>query len=129
MSASDTPPDGGEPPLGQTAALLALDAVGRASRTEDCASAAFLGDLTVVQSMVELGINIDGADANGYTALQLAAAADRAPVVAFLLRSGADVRARGWAWLPWMVLDSYEPWEVALARRVHVEFCRKFDTL
>ena len=41
----------------------------------------------------------------------------------------ADVRARGWAWLPWSVLDSYAPWEVILARRVHVEFCRKFETL
>ena len=40
-----------------------------------------------------------------------------------------DVCSRGWAWLPWTVLDVVEPWSVAIARKVHHEFMRKFETM
>ena len=84
-----------------------------------------------------------GLAADGWTGFHLAPLPTNLEALGFLTATGCarvrevcgvdytalelfeDVRARGWAWLPWTVLEAYAPWDVALARRVHREFTRR----
>lgn len=63
---------------------------GRALRDGDVADAARLGDLEAVRRLVQLGLNINGRDAQGCTALLRAAGGGHAALVEWLLGQGAD---------------------------------------
>ncbi len=63
---------------------------GRALQAADLPSAAMAGDAEAVLRLLELGLPVDGADAQGCTALLRAAGGGHDVVVALLLEHGAD---------------------------------------
>uniref|UniRef100_A0A2N9IE88 Uncharacterized protein n=1 Tax=Fagus sylvatica TaxID=28930 RepID=A0A2N9IE88_FAGSY len=56
--------------------------------------ASFKGKVDAVRALVEKGIDIDGKDEDGYTALHCAAESGQAEVMELLVKKGADVEAR-----------------------------------
>ena len=76
-------------------ALLEEEIEEQQDRADELASAAFLGDLSGLQALVERGARVDQPDRNGYTALQLACTAGRADCARHLLAKGASVNAKG----------------------------------
>jgi ankyrin repeat protein len=62
----------------------------RALRPADFVSAAASGDLGAVEKLLELGLPVDGVDAQGATALLRAAGSGHAELVALLIARGAD---------------------------------------
>ncbi|HEY0181043.1 MAG TPA: ankyrin repeat domain-containing protein, partial [Dokdonella sp.] len=62
----------------------------RALRDEDLPAAAALGDVAAVERLLELGLPLDGEDAQGATALIRAAGAGHTALVVRLLDAGAD---------------------------------------
>ncbi|MCY1464080.1 Ankyrin repeats (many copies) [compost metagenome] len=56
------------------------------------AGAAFKGDLAMVQLLVEQGVAVDSAAADGRTALMMAAMFNRTAIVEYLLGKGADAQ-------------------------------------
>lgn len=64
---------------------------GRALRPHDLPAAAIVGDAEAVERLLELGLPLDGRDAQGCTALLRAAGGGHAELVRLLLARGADV--------------------------------------
>jgi uncharacterized protein len=62
----------------------------RALRDGDVADAAHVGDLEAVRKLVQLGLDLNGRDAQGCTALLRAAGGGHAGLVEWLLSQGAD---------------------------------------
>jgi hypothetical protein len=62
---------------------------------DELVSAAFLGDLTAVKALADGPVDVNQADGNGYTALQLACTAGRIDCARHLLAKGADVNVKG----------------------------------
>jgi ankyrin repeat protein len=54
------------------------------------AGAAFKGDLPMIELLIEHGVPVDAAAADGRTALMLAAMFNRSEILEFLLAKGAD---------------------------------------
>jgi ankyrin repeat protein len=69
------------------------NAVSNAAREEMFCSAAFSGNLNIVRSLIQEGVNLDAADAESWTALINAASQGRLDIAQFLLASGANVNA------------------------------------
>ena len=66
----------------------------RQRRLEDFVGAAFDGNLNRVTQFVSEGVDVNGLNTNGKTALILASAAGRVDVVNLLLTKGADINAK-----------------------------------
>ena len=81
-----------------TAAIVLATALNSSAATSDARlfEAARGNDLIQVQQLLATGAQIDAADANGNTALMIAAAHGYTEIARLLIDSGADVDARGY---------------------------------
>ena len=62
---------------------------------DELASVAFLGDFNSCKALLQGPVDVNAADRNGYTALQLACTSNRTECARLLLGASADVNAKG----------------------------------